>query len=710
MSDWRTIVRQRLGHEGADTPLIDELVQHLEDRFLARRAAGASESDARAAALAELDDDARLQEEVGRARRAARLLAPLTLADHEGGRWYSGIWQDVRYAARALRRSPGFTAAAVLTVALTTGPTTAVLGIAHWLFLRPLPATAEPHRLATVNFGVPSERGYSVSRVSYAHAARLAEASPSVAALTGWQRSSVSVGRGDAEPAIRPIEFVNASFFDVLGVSIISGRGFAADEDATPGGAAVAVISERAARVLFPDGPATEQTIRVNGHAVTIVGVAPAAFPGTSIQRPVDLWMTGMASPRINHAAVARWTYAPDRGPFYQYFARLAPGATCEAAGVELQSAALALSTSAPDARKFTTVRPMVHAVVGVDPLALPVLWSLMRILISTGVLLILLGSANLINLLVFRNARRSQEIAVRRAMGASGARLIRLQVAETLVVTIAGGVVGLAVIVLAQQLFGGTINTSLGPLEIPVNWPLAGVAIGLSLLVGIALGMAAPRFAATDLVATLGAGPRSTGRVSVRLRSGLAVMQLALSLTLVIGAILFAGSLHHLRTQDAGFDGNNVTRASFAFDVIGYPAERSRQFLHDVKARLQADNPGVHVAFGDGMPLYGSGTGNQVFAPHLTVKDAVRANAVEVSHDFFAAMGIPIVEGRAFTAAEARSTGLEPAVVVNGTLARQLYGTTEVVGRSSRFERQPAPRNGTFPSSASRLTSGGRT
>lgn len=687
MSKWRAIVRQRLGHEGADTPLIDELAQHLEDRFLERRSSGASDADAEAAAVAELDNDARLREEIARAHRVARALAPLTVDEEARRRWLSGLRQDVRYATRTLRRTPGFTAAAVLTVALTTGPTTAVLGIAHWLFLRPLPATTEPHRLATVNFGVPRDGGsYSVSAVSYAHAARLAEASPSVAALTGWQRSSVSVGRDGAEPAIRPVEFVNANFFDVLGVRMIAGRAFAADEDATPGGAPVAVVSERAARVLFPDGNATGQTLRINGHVVTVIGVTPAVFPGTSIQRPVDLWMTGMTSPRIRHAAVKDWTYALDRGPFYQYFARLAPGATFEAAAVELQGAALALSTTAPEARKFSTVRPMVHAVVGVDPLAIPRLWSVVRILIAAGVLLIVLGSANLINLFVFRNARRSQETAVRRAMGASGGRLMRLHASEAVVVAVTGGGIGLALIVLGQQLFGGAINTSLGPLEIPVNWPLAGVAFGLSLLVGIAVGVAAPHRAGKNLAAALGAGARSTGRAGARLRSALAVVQLALSLTLMIGALLFASSLHHLRTSDPGFDGTNVTRASFAFDVMGYRPERSRQFLNDVTTRLQADNPGMRVAFADSMPLYGSGTGNQVFAPHLAMEQAFRANAVEVSEDFFAAMGIPIVAGRAFTADEARLRGIEPAVLVNETLARQLYGTTDVVGRVVTF------------------------
>jgi hypothetical protein len=194
MIDWKGLVRQRLGGRDVDPDIVDELAQHLEDRFQQRRRAGVSDEDARTTALTELDGDARLRTEVNRAKAlAAALEAPA--AGDRTSRLFGGLWQDLRYAARVLRRTPGFTVAAVLTVALTTGPATAVLGIANWLFLRPMPGVAEPNRLVTVNFGTPSDSGgYTVSRISYAHAANIVQASPSVQAMAGWQLGSVSVG------------------------------------------------------------------------------------------------------------------------------------------------------------------------------------------------------------------------------------------------------------------------------------------------------------------------------------------------------------------------------------------------------------------------------------------------------------------------------------------------------------------------------------
>jgi len=592
MIDWKALVRQRLGGRDVDPGIVDELAHHLEDRFQQRRATGASDDDARTAALAELDGDTRLRDEVNRAvARAATLAAPV--ADDRTSRWFGGLWHDLRYAARVLRRSPGFTVAAILTVALTTGPTTAVLGIANWLFLRPMPGVAEPERLFTVDFGTPSDSGgYTVSRVSYAHGANMVQTSPSVQAMAGWQWGSVSVGVDGVEPSVRPAQFVSGNFFDVLGVAMESGRGFLPDEDARPGGALITVLSQRLAQVLFPGEDAAGRTLRINGLTFTVAGVVRADFPGAIIQRPVDLWMTGLTSPQVGHSPPERWTYAPDRGPFYQHIARLAPGATFEQADLELRTAALALSETAPEARKFTTVRPMVHRGVGIDPQVVPLLWSTVRVLIATGALLIVLGAANLANLFLFRRIRRGPEAALRRALGASAGRLVRLQLAETMIVAFAGSLIGFGLIVLGQTLLGSTVNTRVGPLEIPIDWRLAGVAFGLSWLVGVVLGLVPHRLAhAGSLSAAVTGGGRATNRSDTRLRGGLATAQLALSLTLVVGALLFVASLRHLRTMDSGFDARNVTRASFEFGVQGYSSERSRQFLRDITARLQAEN-----------------------------------------------------------------------------------------------------------------------
>jgi predicted permease len=397
--------------------------------------------------------------------------------------------------------------------------------------------------------------------------------------------------------------------------------------------------------------------------------------------------MMGHTDPRLRHLAPERWGYAPDRGPFYQYIFRLAPGATFERADVELGTAARALVGTAPGTEKFETVQPMVHPVIGIEPARIPLLWSLVRILVATGILLVVLGTANLANLFVFRGIRRGPEAALRRALGASGARLIRLHLTEAMLVAAAGAGLGLGLIALTRQLLGTAVNTRYGPLEVPVDWRLAGIAFALSVVVGLVLALLPERLTRRHaLTATMAGGGHPGGRIGWRLRSALAVAQVALSLTLVVGAALFAGSLQHLRGMDTGFNARGVTRTTFDFGVLGYPPERSRQFLVDVAERLRRENPGTQVAFADTMPLRGSGTGYPVFAPGLSRDDAFRASVVEVSEDYFDVLGISLVAGRGFSRSEARMTGTEPAVIVSETLARRLYGTSEVVGRVVTF------------------------
>jgi predicted permease len=686
MSDWRRAVLDRIGHDHTNLPIVDELAQHLDDRYRQRLASGDSPDAARASALAELDGSALLSVELASAHRRNEALSRQPPDGIGEGVW-AGVWADVRYAWRSLRRNPGFAAAAILTVAITCGPTTAVLGMAHWLFSTPMPGVTEPGRLGTVNFGVPSEGGYRVSRLSYTHADAIVAATPAVQAMTGWQFTSVSVGLAGGESTIRLAQFVSGNFFDVLGVRLVSGRGFLREEDAAPGGATVAVISERLARALYPDTPSVNTAIAINGLTFTIVGVVPDDFPGTRLQMPVDLWMTGQTSARVSHAPPERWGYAPDRGPFNQYVFRLAPGATFERANAEMRAATRALVGTAPGTEKFDTVQPMVHPVIGIDPERIPLLWSLVRILVATGVLLVVLGVANLANLFVFRAVRRGPEVALRRALGASGARLTRLHLTETMLVAMAGGVLGLGLVAATRHLLGTAVPTRYGLVEVPFDWGLAGIALALSTAVGLVLTVLSERLARrTALTTVMASGGQPGGRVGKRLRSSLAIVQVALSLTLVVGALLFVGSLQHLRGMDTGFDARGVTRTSFDFNVIGYPVERSRQFLVDVTERLRQDNPGMQAAFGETVPLHGNGTGYPVFGPGLSRDEAFRASVVEVSEDYFDALAIPLVAGRGFSRAEARVTGIEPAVVVSETLARRLYGTSEVVGRVVTF------------------------
>ena len=696
--DWKRLIRERLAaarlppvREGE---IADEIAQHLEDRYREHRSAGASDDEAAHAAWRELEEQDLLAREIRRVERPAMADLPPPGAPARAA-WLSSLWGDVRYAARTLRRSPGFAAAAILTVAVATGPATAMLGIANWFFFRPLPEVVEPHRLATVNFGTPGERGsYTVSRVSYAHLADLVAASPSIASMAGWQSSEVSIGADGVDARPVEAEFVSASFFDLLGVPMVAGRRFLPEEDRAPGGATVAILSERLARVLFPETGAVERLVRVNGHPFTVIGVAPAAFPGAEIQDPVDLWMPGLAYPRVTHVTPDRWAYAPDRGPFYRYLARLAPGATFARADLELRTAALALSERSPDARKFQTVRPMLHPGAGISRARRDELRLVVGSLVGTGLLLALLGTANLANLFVFRTLRRRHETVLRRALGASAARLGRLVLAETILVSGAGGLLGVGLAMGIRGVLRG-FPSGIGLVEIPLDWRLIGMAIGLSLVVGLLLALPSVRLASrANLGGMLAQTSRIAGRIGLRWRSGLATLQLTLSLALLIGALLFVSTISNLRGVESGFDPRHVTRVGLGFRMLGYPPERSWQALQELTDRLRRQRPGDVVAFADASPMWGSGIGRRVFLPGGDRPSALRANTIEMSPDFAAAAGIRLASGRMFTSDEIAPESSPSPVVINETLARHLFGTTTAVGRllameDARSERQ---------------------
>jgi predicted permease len=665
-----------------EAEIVDEIAQHLAERYDELRAAGATDDEAVGAAWRELDGNETLAREI----RAIERPTPADLpppGDFGRESWVWSLWQDVRYASRVLRRRPGFAVAVLLTIAVTTGPATAMLGIANWFFFRPLAEVVEPHRLATVNFGTPGERGsYTVSRVSYAHIADLVAASPSVAAMAGWQSGDVSIDADGIEPRPVAAEFVSGNFFELLGVPMIAGRRFLPEEDRAPGGATVTVLSERLARLLFPDTSAVEHIVRINGHPFTVIGVAPAAFPGAEIQDPADLWMPGLANRRVTHTPPERWAYAPDRGPFYRYIARLAPDATFESAAIELQTAALALSERSPDARKFQSVRPMLHAGAGIERARLDELTLIVGSLVGTGLVLALLGTANLANLFVFRSLQRRHESRIRQALGASRARLTRLLAVETVLISLAGGMLGVGFAMGIRSVLRTFAASGIGLVEIPLDWRLMAMAIGLSLLIGLLLAVPAARLTAgTEPGAGLGPTARTAGRVGRRWRLGLAAVQLVLSIALLIGALLFVSTVHNLRGVDAGFDPRGVTRAELGFRMRGYTPERAFQFLTELTDRLRRQRPGDSVAFADAIPLWGSGIERRVFLPGTDRTAPTSANTIEVSPDFHRAAGIRLLAGRMFTFDDLARTGAAP-VVISETLARQLFNTTAAVGR----------------------------
>jgi predicted permease len=551
------------------------------------------------------------------------------------------------------------------------------------MFLRPLPGVANVDRLISVNFGTPrGERGgYTVSFISSHHADLMASSSPSILGMAGWQPGGFAIAvPGEAARETRG-EFVSASYFDVMGVRIAAGRIFLPEEHQRATGEIVAIASATLSARLFGAESPIGRRVALNGSTVTIIGVAPSSFGGINRTQPVEIWLPGVFSRRLAHFPLDQWTEPPDRGPFYMFVARLAPGATRERADVELTRAALALSTKEPAARKFESVRPLIQ-----DQLPGPArsFRTVFAVLFGAGVLLVLLGAANLANLFVFRAIRRGQESAIRRALGASAGRLARLQLAEALLVALPGAGLGIVAAFflktwIGQALFVGRLEPVL-----PIDWRLAVLTLGTAALVAAVLGILPARLATRiEVAGVLGRSGRAVTNKGAKLRTTLAAAQLVLSLTLLIGALLFTTTLRNIRGIDLGFNPTNVFVLDPEFRTQGYRSARVTDYYRELLPRVQR-LPGVlAAAVGDGTPLAGGGVNSTVIPAGQGKDQEIRAFHAFVTPRYFEVLGIQFLSGRPFEDRETLVDVAEHSVVVSESLARRLFGEAQAVGRT---------------------------
>jgi putative ABC transport system permease protein len=648
----------------------DEISFHLDMRTREFIAGGMPPDAAREAAAAAFGDIHRVEAECRDVR---------TSRDRERDRRESvrSIGHDVRFAIRTLRKRPGFTIAAIITLALGIGANTAIFSIINGVLLRPLPyshgeqlvALRQPLVLTEVpnaGFSNPEVNDYRAQATS----------------LTGIAdyHSMPFILLGQDEPRRVQTGVVSANFFDVLGVKPILGRTFRPGEDQA-GATPVLVLSHDFWRRAFGgDSSVIGRTFEMNDRIHTVIGVLPpiTQYPGEN-----DVYMPTSSCPfRSPPARMALRTY---RG--LNVIARMAPGVSVDRARTELTSVANGLHTEHPAeypaARGFTiTATSLGDELTGN---ARPTLF----ILLGTAGFVLLIACANVANLMLAQITRREREMAVRAALGAGRGRLVRQLITESTLLSLAGAAVGvLLAFVGLDVLVAFAARFTPRAAEITIDGPVLLFTLGVAVLTGVFFGVLPALPLAGRVMESLrgGAGGRSIGR-SGRVRGALIVSQVAVAFTLLIGAGLMIRSIVALQQVNPGFDPEHVLTATIDLNWSKYTAPAQwRAFFDRLSADLASEPGVVRSAPALTFPLDGSGIGQASFnfvieeRPVAAGDPPLQGDYRVVGADYFATLDIPLVRGRRFTTADAPDAA--QVVVISQQAARIFWPDVDPIGK----------------------------
>lgn len=681
MSRWREEIARRLAAANLDpaheAEIAQELEQHLDDRYEEMRAMGRSDDDARTAALAELDDDRRMREEL-RATIAAPAPPPAGAPPSRSP--LTNWWQDVRYAVRMLKRSPGFTAVALLTLALGIGGTVATFSAVYAVLYKPL-AIVDADRLVvpvSVNLARNTLRG-STPFADYEDWREQRDVFEQVALFNPIQ---VDIAGDDTPERVDAVQ-VSAEYFELMKAQPLAGR-LLVPSDHVAEAARVAVISDALWKRRFGADPQIAgKDLRIAGTVATIAGVIQADRIWPADQ---EVWLP-LKPTLLNDDVRQRRD-----NMIFQSIARLRPDMPLGQARARVAAIAERVAQEHPESRKGWTT----DLIPAREYLVQPELRTGMLVLLGGVAFVLLIASVNLANLLLARGAERAREMAVRSALGASRARLVRQLITESLVLAAAGGATGLFV---AQWLVGAL--KAAAPANLPmvarmgVDGVVVAVAVGLiagtGVLVGLvpALAAGAPRPAEALREGGRGVG---SGRRAGRLRDALVVAQMALAVVLLIGAGLMLRSFSHLLHVDPGVDVEKVLTGRVVAPWARYPQPEACARFYERLIDALASTPGVESAAATSyLPVGGRGFGlgrsflleGQAEPP---ASSDYQAMWNVVTSDYFRTLGIPIVRGRAFTREDTADS--RPVMIINQTMATRVFGDADPIGKRIRSWR----------------------
>ncbi|PYS71071.1 MAG: hypothetical protein DMF69_11575 [Acidobacteria bacterium] len=600
---------------------------------------------------------------------------------------------DIRYSLRMLWKNPGFTCVVVLTLALGIGANAAIFALTDKVLLQTLPVD-RPEELVVVSSYDPKEGPSADSSFSYPMYKDLRDKSDVLSGVIARGSTQMNVSYADQNERVRG-ELVSGNFFQVLGVRPWVGRLFTQDDDVTPGAHSVAVLSYAFWDRRFAKDPAiVGKTILVNEHPITVLGVTPPGFYGINLGNDPDLRIPLMMTTVFNPLPATRLTSR--RHQWLSLMARrkseVNPIQAQAAMDVvyrqlrESEAQQLPPDTSSFNREKFMAKR------IGLQPggqgfqsVQTEMRTSLLLLFGATFVVLLIL-CANLANLMMARTTVRAQEIAVRLALGAGRLRLLRQWLTEGLVLSFFGGLAGVLIALwLKAGLLAFIPSDFRANLNAPFNWRFYAFIFGMAFIMGIAFSLVpAIQAARKTFNPGLQAESRSftsAGRV-LSLRSGLILVQVALSLPLLVSAALLIRTLQNLRAFDPGFDKENVLLASLNPALNGYAPERSRAFYDELMTRVRA-LPGVKAAsLATDSPLSGGWDQNQIEVEGYKSSEGenMACDVTYVSNDYFKSLGIPIVAGRDFN--DQDRVGSPKVALINQKMAHYFFGNDSPIGK----------------------------
>jgi macrolide transport system ATP-binding/permease protein len=600
------------------------------------------------------------------------------------------LLRDLQFGLRLLWRRPAFTVVAVLSLGLGIGINTAMFSVVNAVLLAPVPIH-EPDRLVEIYTSPSTEMPYLTT--SWADFQDIRGSADTLSGLAAHGLVKGLFRRGSDRAEIVMGEVVTDNYFDLLGVPPARGRGFLPEENRTELTHPVVVLSHGFwQRRLAGDPAVLGRTIELSGVAYTVVGVAPEGFAGAIPGLAAEFWAPVMMVEKLSFQGIQSQTTSPgntrieQRGTRWLFVkGRLAPGRTVEEARAQVAAVVTRLSHEYPDADKDLRATVLPARAVRFHPMIDEYLTPAAWVLMAAVALVLLVACANVANMLLARASTRQREIALRLAIGAGRAQLVRQLLTESLVLAALGCAVGLALAYAADQ------GLAAAPLNLPIDlafrfaldWRVLSFAAAASLVTTVVFGLVpALRASRPNLVPALrGEAGATAGTRGLHLRDLLVVGQLALSLVLLVSGALMLRGLSRAHQIRPGYEPDRLAVLAFNLKLNGYSEEQAATFQRRVVERLRGV-PGVeHVALVSRAPLSPDVNMEGIrIAGHHDPKDPpTQIDATYVEPDYFAVLGVPLLEGRPFTDADDLKS--PKVVVINQAMARKYWPGRSPIG-----------------------------